>query len=147
MEKQGILNDYDKKSHDMNVKMAEDMLNANYLGDMTSQADNIISAIEHLFEYLKNNYGEYLEIYHELPIMYKNDKGQIVNGEIDLVWKTAERCIVVDYKNKEHVDASNPSNEYLAQLGFYKEALTKNGEIVDDMILFYPLQGEITVIE
>lgn len=137
----------DKKSHDMNVKMAEDMLNANYLGDMASQADNIISAIEHLFEYLKNNYGEYLEIYHELPIMYKNDKGQIVNGEIDLVWKTAERCIVVDYKNKEHVDASNPGNEYLAQLGFYKEALTKNGEIVDDMILSYPLQGEITVIE
>lgn len=137
----------DKKNHDQNVKIAEDMLNANNLATIASQANGLIVAIEQLFKYLKDKYGEYKEIYHELPILYKNDIGQIINGEIDLVWKTADRCVVVDYKNKEHVDASNPGSKYLAQLGFYKEALTKNGETVDDMILFYPLQGKITIIK
>lgn len=37
--------------------------------------------------------------------------------------------------------------QLLAELGFYKEAPTTNGEIVDDMILFYPLQGEISIIQ
>lgn len=136
----------DKKSHDENVTLATDILNANDLSDIVSQAEGIIGAIEQLYKYLKDRYGEYSEIYHELPIMYKNDKGQIVNGEIDLVWKTANRCLVVDYKNKEHVNAENPGSKYLAQLGFYREALQKCGEKVDEMLLFYPLQGEITII-
>lgn len=137
----------DKKNHKQNVKMAEDMLNANNLDNIAAQANDIIGAMEQLFKYLKNKYGEYKEIYHELPILYKNGIGQIINGEIDLVWKTTDRCVVVDYKNKEQVDASNPGSKYLAQLGFYKEALTKNGETVDDMILFFPLQGEITIVK
>lgn len=136
----------DKKSHDENVSLAIDMLNANGLCDIASQANGIVVAIEQLYEYLRKHYGEYSEIYHELPIMYKNNKGQIVNGEIDLVWKTADRCVVVDYKNKEHVNAENPGSRYLAQLGFYKEALQKCGEKVDEMLLFYPLQGKISII-
>ena len=75
--------------------------------------------------------------------------GQIVRGEIDLVWKTARGCVLLDYKNYPgSVDYCNPASDdftghFAPQLSIYRKALEAAGEKVLDSLIYYPIQGDL----
>ncbi|MCF0187241.1 MAG: PD-(D/E)XK nuclease family protein, partial [Bacteroidaceae bacterium] len=124
-----------------------------------ANAQGILDAIKKLYEDLKGKYGDGKEIYHELPVLCQLDNGQIMRGEIDLLWMLNEKeAILVDYKSKKD-DTENEAPEdtdaklqakakgYYRQLCAYKTAIEKNGITVKAMVLFFPLQGKVLTFE
>jgi len=119
-------------------------------------AKQILDAVGNLFEYLKNNYGQASQIFHELPVLCQLDNKQIMRGEIDLLWMLNDNeAIIVDYKSKkadENDDATDDALKkkaegYARQLRAYKTAVEKNNIIVKAMVLFFPLQGKVVVLK
>ena len=108
----------------------------------------VIASADALFAFLEDKYGPAVEILRELPFMMNLD-GQIVRGEIDLVWKTAKGCVLLDYKNYPgSVDYCNPDSEdftghFAPQLSIYRKALEATGEKVLDSLIYYPIQGDL----
>ena len=116
--------------------------------EKTLVTDQVINNVSALFGYLERTYGTAQEVKRELPFTLAKD-GQIIRGEMDLVWKTDRGCILVDYKNyKDQSDYTNPesadySGHLAPQLALYKAALEKAGQKVIDALVYYPLQGAL----
>ncbi len=111
-------------------------------------SEDILSSAKALFTHLKAHYGEAVSVLRELPFMMERD-GQIIRGEIDLVWKTAQGCVLLDYKNYPGAkDICNPESsdyagQFAPQLFIYMEALERAGEKVLDVLVYYPIQGDL----
>ena len=102
-----------------------------------------------------------MKILRETPITLALDKaqadpiglqeGQVVRGEIDLVWMLEDgACVLVDYKSYPHFDRDINAPEvrehyagYAPQLTLYTYALQSAGYRVTDRLIYYPLQGRI----
>jgi len=124
------------------IERAKSILELHGFTTLIEHSEHIVDAILALYQYLEKTYGQASAILHELPILYRNDDGQILNGSIDLIWKTEKGCVVVDFKNKKNnEEAADSARGYTPQLYAYYEALQKAGETVADMILFYPIQS------
>ena len=106
-----------------------------------------------MFTHLENTYGSG-ELLRETPFSYRRNNGQLVQGEIDLIWKTDKECILLDYKNfpadqdygKKIVLEDKPKNDhyvgkYFPQLGDYRAALTAAGMNVTKVFVFYAVLG------
>lgn len=111
----------------------------------------LTQAADTLFFYLENTFGPG-ELLRETPFSYRRNNEQLVQGEIDLIWKTDKECILVDYKNfpaPKDVGINmvkDPSNEfyvgkYFPQLGDYRAALTAYGMNVTHVFVFYAVLG------
>ena len=82
-------------------------------------------------------------------------EGQVVRGEIDLVWMLEDgACVLVDYKSYPHFDRDINAPEvrehyagYTPQLTLYTYALQSAGYRVTDRLIYYPLQGRIIRIK
>ena len=85
---------------------------------------------------------------HEVPFRHDND-GQVIAGEIDLLWFTAEtECVLIDFKNYPGVmsNALSKTNKeyvghYAAQLKAYEEALVAAGIKVKTKLIYYSVLG------
>ena len=108
-------------------------------------------AADTLFTYLEKTFGPG-ELLRETPFTYRRDNGQLVQGEIDLMWKTDKECILLDYKNfpaPQNVGINmvlNPSDDfyigkYFPQLGDYRASLTAYGMNVTHVFVFYAVLG------
>lgn len=111
----------------------------------------LTQAADTLFSYLESKYGVG-KLLRETPFTYRRDNGQLVSGEIDLIWKTDKECILLDYKNfpapKEEGTniVLNPSNKYYVgkyfqQLDYYRTALGAAGMNVTRVFVFYAVLG------
>lgn len=111
----------------------------------------LTQAADTLFSYLENTFGPG-ELLREIPFTYRRDNEQLVQGEIDLIWKTDKECILLDYKNfpaPKDVGTNmvkDPSNKfyvgkYFPQLGDYRTALTTAGMNVTKVFVFYAVLG------
>ena len=110
----------------------------------------IVRAMNNLHSFLRRTYGDAVGVYRELPFMYvREGSGQVVSGEMDLVWETEKGCVVVDYKNYPgYDDVLDPESKffvgkYWSQLECYREALEMAGKKVLDRLVFYAVQGRI----
>jgi len=64
---------------------------------MCSSRRLLTNAADTLFTYLEKTFCAG-ELFRECPFTYCRDNGQLVSGEIDLVWKLDNgECIPVDY--------------------------------------------------
>lgn len=115
------------------------------------QPELLTQAADTLFTYLEEKFGGG-ELLRETPFAYRRDNGQLVQGEIDLIWKTDKECILLDYKNfpaPQDVGTNmvlNQNNEfyvghYFPQLGDYRAALTAYGMNVTKVFVFYAVLG------
>lgn len=110
----------------------------------------VVRAMKNLHSFLRKTYGEPVRVYRELPFTYvRKESGQIVSGEMDLVWETEKGCVLVDYKNYPGYDDVLDSEskfcvgKYRPQLECYREALEMAGKKVLDRLVFYAVQGRI----
>lgn len=107
---------------------------------------SIADSWNRLVQFLEERYGEAIAVYHERQFKYAED-GQIVTGSIDLVWKTNQGDVVVDYKSypdwKRSDTLSKENKHYVGnhkgQLDCYQKALEKAGEKVLAKLIYYPV--------
>ena len=117
------------------------------------QPELLTLAADTLFIYLEGKYGVG-ELLRETPFSYRRNNGQLVTGEIDLVWKTDEGCVLVDYKNfpaqgikgEDLVMNNDEKNDhyvghYFPQLREYRAALEAAGMDVTHVFVFYAVLG------
>jgi len=103
---------------------------------------------------MEQTYGKATSTERELPFSFTNELGQIITGEIDLVYHTSEGDVLVDYKTYQgsaaHLtdkDSDFYAGKYGGQLSLYEQALSGNGNIVRDRLICYLSIGLIVKIQ
>ena len=111
----------------------------------------VATSISKFWSWMEEAYGKATAIERELPFSFVNEIGQIVTGEIDLVYHTAEGDILVDYKTYQgspaHLVDENSNfhagKKYGAQIALYEEALKRNNSVIRDRLVCYLSLGVI----
>jgi ATP-dependent exoDNAse (exonuclease V) beta subunit len=135
-----------------NRGMAENIIRAHDLCGIITNVDSVQRAIQNLYEYLTAQYGKPVAIHLEHPFI--NAKGgQIVRGNIDMIWETEQGCIIVDYKSfpgkAEHIieyGNAHYAGHYTGQLSEYIAVIKASGKNVIDALIFYSVQGKVVRI-
>jgi ATP-dependent exoDNAse (exonuclease V) beta subunit len=114
----------------------------------------VATTVTNFWKWMEQTYGKSITIERELPFSFTNDLGQIITGEIDLVYHTAEGDVLVDYKTYQgsvaHLtDKSSDlfAGKYGGQLALYEEALSRNGSTIRDSLICYLSLGTIVKLE
>ena len=141
-------------NHEANLAAAESTLKGYGITDADAPK-KAVECIETFFGWLEKEYGPATSMGQEVPFQYTDAKGQVFSGNIDLVWRTAKGCVLVDYKtfpgNKAdlfHPDSNHWAGKYASQLGIYADALS-----VTDFgnplcrLLFYPVEGLVVSVK
>ena len=121
---------------------------------VTVDAKEMESTIRKFEAWMKETYGAPIAIERELPFRYVNERGQEVNGEIDLVYRTPEGDVLVDYKTYQgkvsHL--TDPQSDfcackYSAQIALYEEALQRHGRTLRARLICYLSLGVVVRFE
>lgn len=143
-----------KDNEPANIALARRTVENHNMQNILDKPELLTQAADTLFTYLERRFGPAKELLRECPFTYCRDNGQLVQGEIDLVWKTDKDCILVDHKNfpagqdygKNIVLQDKPDNKfyvgkYFPQLGDYRAALNATGMNVTHVFVFYAVLG------
>ena len=77
-------------------------------------------------------------------MLLRNDKGQVMQGWIDLLLELPDGYIIIDYKSYPGPNPQEWAKKYAPQLEAYKEAVEQaTGKPVIDMLIYLPVRGEI----
>ena len=104
---------------------------------------------------MEKTYGKATAIERELPFSFINELGQVITGEIDLVYRTPQGDVLIDYKTYQgspaHLTDENNTfhagKKYGSQISLYAEALARNGNVVRDRLICYLSLGVIIRID
>ncbi len=137
-------------SHNDNVEKATSIRNGNNMYEVIPDVDKVITSIEKLYAWLEDTYGKPFAIKHEVPFIHPLP-GQIVHGEIDLLWYLNENeCVLIDFKNfpgsKATITTPGEKNEhyagnYASQLMAYRKVLQASNLTVRDSLIYYSVMG------
>jgi hypothetical protein len=118
--------------------------------EVIPDVDKVVTSIEHLYAWLECTYGVASMVKHETPFIHPLP-GQIVNGEIDLLWFLNDHeCVLIDFKNFPGTKATiiNPSEQnnhyagnYAPQLRAYRDVLISSEIDVKDTLIYYSVMG------
>ena len=118
--------------------------------DVKVDIEAVATSIENFWAWMAQTYGKSISTDRELPFSFTNDLGQIITGEIDLVYHTAEGDVLVDYKTYQgsvaHLtdkDSDFYAGKYGGQLALYEETLKRSGNIVREQLICYLSLGVI----
>ena len=99
---------------------------------------------------MEKTYGKATQVDRELPFSFVNESGQLVTGEIDLVYHTEKGDVLVDYKTYQgspaHLTDENSdffAGKYCGQLSLYEEALKRKDSVICDRLICYLSLGII----
>lgn len=113
-------------------------------------AEALLVRFDDLCDYLRETYGAPERgVEHELPFTYQDAEGRVFNGDMDMVWKTKDRSVIVDYKtfSGSAEDALKAcAGKYASQMKIYRDALAATGETVENVLILYPVIGMIVKI-
>ena len=135
-------------SHEENVQKATSIRNGNMMYEVIPDVEKVIISIEQLYCWLEQTYGKPFAIKHEVPFTQPLP-GQVVRGEIDLLWYLNENeCVLIDFKNFPGTKASVTNSEndhyagkYAPQLKAYRDILQSSGITVKDTLIYYSVMG------
>ena len=134
--------------HEENVEKATSIRNGNLMYEIIPDTEKVIISIEKLYAWLKETYGEAAAVKHEVPFI-QSLPGQVVHGEIDLLWYLNDHeCVLIDFKNfpgdkKSIMTQGNDhyAGNYAPQLKAYKDVLQSSGIKVKDTLIYYSVMG------
>ena len=113
-------------------------------------ADTVATSIFNFWNWMEKTYGKATLVDRELPFSFVTESGQIVTGEIDLVYHTSDGDVLLDYKtyqgNLAHLTDKNSNffaGKYCGQISLYEEALKRRGSVIRDRIICYLSLGVI----
>lgn len=144
-------------NQDYNLALAKQTMDNHNMRRELPQPELLTQAADALFTYLEEKFGGG-ELLRETPFTYRRNNGQLVQGEIDLIWETDKECVLLDYKNfpaPQNVGINmvlNPSDDfyigkYFSQLGDYRASLTAYGMNVTKVFVFYTVLGCLVEVE
>ena len=115
----------------------------------------LLDAIRKFWKCLEEKYGKATSIERELPFTLRMDDGRVANGEIDLIYRTANGDVLIDYKTyqgaKSHLveegNKFNAGDKYGGQIELYRKALVSAGHNVIDNLICYMSLGVIVRVE
>ena len=114
----------------------------------------VATSIDNFWAWMEQTYDKPISIDRELPFSFTNDLGQIITGEIDLVYHTSKGDVLVDYKTYQgsaaHLtdkDSDFYAGKYGGQLALYEKALSRNGATIRARLICYLSLGTIVKIE
>lgn len=128
------------------------LIRSHGMDDVLPNTDEVIRAWHNLQGFLVREYGKPLAVYHERPFRSLQEDGTIVVGSIDLVYKTADGVVLVDFKTFPQVEAvADPTSKHFAglyagQLDAYTHVLEAAGEKVLRRFIYYPVSGLLVKI-
>ena len=146
---------YQPGQEDQNLVMAQKTILHYGFEQVLQRPSEVIRAADRLYAFLVDAHGKPKMVHHELPFMFVDDAaGQVVTGEMDLVWETDHGCVLVDFKNYPGFeDILDPASKfyvgkYASQMKDYRKALTKAGKTILDTIIYYSVLGRgVRVVE
>lgn len=114
-------------------------------------SDAVATSITNFLGWMEKTYGKATAIERELPFSFINELGQVITGEIDLVYRTPQGDVLIDYKTYQgspaHLTDENNTfhagKKYGSQISLYAEALARNGNVVRDRLICYLSLGVI----
>lgn len=115
--------------------------------------NEFITSARSMYLWLEKTYGPSIDILRETPFTFINDSGQIVKGEIDLIYRTEQGDVLVDYKTFQGkaVDITNEKSKFYAgkysgQIEIYRDAILRTGrEIRDNLICYFNLGSMVRI--
>ncbi len=135
------------------VETVERIIKNHQMETALPQPGDVLNAWRNLEKFLADTYGAKVATYHELPFKHMHD-GQIFNGEMDLVWKTDEGVVLVDFKsypgNKNDVVTENNKHYagmYAGQFECYECALKAAGKNVLARLVYYHVLGVVVELK
>lgn len=142
-----------------NLALATQTVQNHGMGAVLPKPELLTQAADELFSYLESKFGAG-ELLRETPFSYRRSNGQLVAGEIDLIWKVGNDYILIDHKNfpaeknygQKIVLEDIPDNKfyvgkYFPQLGDYRAALSAAGMNVTHVFVFYAVLGCLVEIK
>ncbi len=133
---------------EMNLDMAQKTIRRYGFEQVIPKPSEVVRAADKLFTFLQETYGKAETVHHELPFTSVDDgTGQVVTGEMDLVWETDRGCVLVDFKNYPGFEnILDPASKfyvgkYTSQMADYRKALLKAGKAILDTIVYYSVLG------
>ena len=124
----------------MSISMAQRLIESAKLTEIL-KAEDVIKAIRSLYDYLNREHGSPTSIAHEVPFSIVRKNGQLLRGEIDLLWYTEDGVVLVDYKNIQGEEAN--AEHYASQMEAYREVIESAGLKCKGIVLFYATLGQI----
>lgn len=141
---------YRPGAKDQNLEMAQKTILRYGFEQVLQRPSEVIRAADRLYEFLLEAYGKPETVYHELPFTFVDDgTGQVVTGEMDLVWETKEGCVLVDFKNYPGFEnILDPASKfyvgkYASQMADYRKALLKAKKTILDTLVYYSVLGRV----
>lgn len=114
------------------------------------EVETIALSINNFWSWMEKTYGKATQVDRELPFSFVNESGQVVTGEIDLVYHTTEGSVLVDYKTYQgsstHLTDENSdffAGKYSGQISLYEEALQRSGSAIRERLVCYLSLGVI----
>jgi len=137
------------------VKTVERIIKNYSLTNVLPEPSAIADSLYELYNWLRNEYGPAEAILHEYPFSFPYGEGQIMKGEIDLIWRTAEGDVIIDFKNymdqpEALLDESSEfyvGKHYVPQLLAYRNIVEKAGRKVIGTILYYDIIKRIVRVK
>lgn len=121
---------------------------------LDAHKEKIMKSAENLYKVLMEKFPqkEGDKIYREYPFQMTMLSGQILRGEMDMLWyytnaEGEKCCVLVDYKTFPGVDLANHTKDYYPQLSAYADVLTKTGVKLTHTLIYYPVQGVIMELQ
>ena len=121
---------------------------------VSADVEAVAVTIQQFYNWLEQTYGPPTSIERELPFRFINEQGQEVSGEIDLVYRTPEGDVLVDYKTYQgkvsHLTDPQSdfcASKYSAQIALYEEALQRHGRTLRARHICYLSLGEVVRFE
>ena len=131
---------------DIDENRVSDILKRHHLENVLNTAEVIRSA-KNLRDWLINKFNA-SKLQSEVPIMYKNKLGQLVNGSIDLLVNTNDGVLIIDHKTfpGSQEQAKEKAVSYSGQLAAYREGLEACGLNVTGTLIYFPTIGQLVGI-
>lgn len=113
-------------------------------------AEALVDRFDDLCGYLREAYGDPARgVDHELPFIYEDTQGRVFSGNMDMVWKTKDSSVIVDYKTfsgTQEAAMKECAEKHASQMKLYRAALEAAGEAVDAVLILYPVLGLIVKV-
>jgi ATP-dependent exoDNAse (exonuclease V) beta subunit (contains helicase and exonuclease domains) len=137
-----LATDYGCRTNDERMKLAQRIMK-NWGVEMAVDSSEIVAAGQRLIVYMDQHYHGY-RAFKEWPMSMRNEKGQLIQGWIDLLLETPDGYVIIDHKDYPGQDAEDRVKKYAPQLRVYKDAVEKaTGKTVIDTLLHLPISGLI----
>ncbi|NKX53025.1 UvrD-helicase domain-containing protein [Arthrobacter mobilis] len=134
---------YETLSPDAQLGLAKQIIDRWNVGEHVT-ADLLVTAGGRLAGFLAAAYPG-APLLREVPIGWRNDANQVMEGWIDLLVDTADGYVLIDHKSYPGTDpAGHIKDRYLGQMAAYREAvLATTGTPVVETLIHLPALGKI----